>query len=184
MTSQLMTFIGEDNLNDTCKEYSECALCASPHAPMHQHTHSVYTKSDLLQDCNATAGRVFNPDMTAASMGTCDITHPATVLQAQGTSPMRQHSQSMRRASAAMWVSPQACCRHCSSRAGDSRLTAGTGLSSFPSRLDIRMGCCASSILSAQCCMEHTHGDISCHTHSYGLQRRAYQHIRCPTQAA
>ena len=121
----------------------------------------------LLQDSCATGDQdvLLTPAMTATCMCTCDVTHPAMVPEAQGTSPMRQHSQSMRRASVATWALPQACCRHCSSRAGDSRLTAGTGFSSFPSRLDIRIGCCAASMLSAQCCMEHTHGAFSCHTH-------------------
>jgi hypothetical protein len=47
------------------------------------------------------------------------------------------------------------CSKEACSLAGSSRLLAGTGFSSFPSLLDIRMGCCASSMLSTQYCRAH-----------------------------
>ena len=47
------------------------------------------------------------------------------------------------------------CSKQACSLVGSSRLLAGTGFSSFPSLLDIRIGCCASSMLSTQYCTAH-----------------------------
>ena len=71
----------------------------------------------------------------------------------RGSSPPHQQSHSMRRASTAMCGRPIACSKRCCNLLLDSRLARGTGFSSFPSRLDIRMGCCASSMKSSQYCM-------------------------------
>ena len=54
------------------------------------------------------------------------------------------------------------CSKQDCSLLGSSRLLAGTGFSSFPSLLDIRIGCCASSMLSTQYCTGHELRQHSC----------------------
>ena len=139
-------------------------------APPVRHTFQAYVNSMHCRLCTriipgsigSASGYVTYSDVLTSRLAACPATPSSLAVSGETGSrpspPSHQHSHSMRRASVATCALSMARSRKWCSLVEVRRLAGATGLSSFPSRLDINRGCCASSMKSSQYCMVHCKG--------------------------